>query len=217
MSVRTVAGVFAIIFGFSGFNSCGASVSIDAAAFGWYAEDGRNDPANIDTFTGTYVINYRSWFLFDLSSVPTPVTSVTLQLETEAEWSPLSQGVNVFDVASSKAELIKPHEKDNPVSEAIYADLGSGSLLGTYYFGQVGQVYDLSLDSQALFDINNSTDHLFAVGLDAGDGGVRFSFVADQPKIHRLVITTVPEPQSLLLSMIPVVAFQFSTFRFRRD
>jgi hypothetical protein len=188
------------------------SATIDAADRGWFSDAGWRMAGYTNTFTGQSTNGvFRSFFLFDVSSVANTVTSAEVRLELEAYVGPdPSETFDVFDVSTTAAELGIDYPHGSPIGQSIYSDLGSGSIYGgaTVTPADVDSILVLPLSDQAVVDINSamSGSDEFAIGLrlrepftlPSGDEGIRFGWDG-QVKTHQLVLEVVPEPSTALL------------------
>lgn len=194
--------------------SAGA-VTLDAVDRGQFRVDGRHSATNKNTLTGFLSPNrYCAFFVFDLSGLNGTVDDAALRLELENYTSlDASQTFDLFDVSTTAADLGASYLGPFPdvAGQAIYADLGTGSLYATVTVNstQVGSILEIPLPSTALADIEASLEGFFAVGLVLGEpftgteDFVRFSD-EDELRTHQLVFTlTEPESEPPPSSSVP--------------
>ena len=134
-----------------------AGLIIDASAKGWYSSDGIHHDWNTNTLTGAvpdyywsgqpFYAEFRSFFLFDLTSVFGAITDAVLKLELEAYDSrDQFESFTVYDVSTPIDDLLEnrppcgsypppdgcmPPPPDSLYGQTIFADLGSGGALRT--------------------------------------------------------------------------------------
>jgi len=194
------------------FWASASAVVIDASDRGNFRSDGRHSSVNQNTITGFLDPNqHRSFFLFDLSGLAGTVEDATLRLEAEFFQSAKpSQMLDVFDVSASAAALGTdyPAPPPNAAGQAIFDDLGTGSVYSSFVFepSDVGSVLDIPLDAQAVSDIDDALGDMFAVGVRMREPLVGtidiVRFGENTPGTHQLVLTlseppsdpAVPEP-----------------------
>lgn len=153
---------------------------------GWWSATSLNG-----TFNGNYFVGdlsndgsdlYNNFFTFDISEVPEPVTSATLNLQRElgASYSGrLTQSYSLFDVSTDAATL----NNNVGTSSTIFNDLGSGKQYGNFnvtILGDLREILSFSLNSDGIADLNSAislNEQFFSVGGS---------------------LTPVPEPSSIL-------------------
>jgi hypothetical protein len=172
--------------------------AVDASDRGWWRHDGYHDSSNKNTFTGqngngTQLFN--SFFVFDLTSISgNSVESAILRLEVENYFGPdSSESLTIYDVATPIPVLTA-----SGTDVGVYTDLQSGNDYGnfTVHPSDEGSIIEITLNSQALADIEAAIGGQFAVGLHvnnislpSGNEGVRFS-LDDEARVHQLILTT---------------------------
>jgi len=180
--------------------------TFDATTRGWYSNSGQHTASKLDTFAGqgSGTDRYRVFFVFDLGALARPVGSGVLRLELEAVLGPDPAEVfSVYDVSSNIDELVATQSNRTD----IYADLGSGVYYGiaAAFAANVGSIIEVTLEPDAIADINRAAGGRFAVGvfvetlrLPIGTEAIRFS-LAGETRVHQLVLTDAPSPPSLSL------------------
>ena len=187
---------------------------------GWYSPTKSHDPSNPIYVTGNAgsiggpYAQYRSFFTFNLTSLTANVVSAQFQLTrfgsvgretTDRNGVPIndtnsgvSQQLSVWDVATGATLL----NTASGINQAIYDDLGSGTLFGTYTEAQHWDpdgVLTINLDAAAIATINRTHGAIsFGLSLNAdttqndnifGNTGGAYNGT------QALVLTTaVPEP-----------------------
>ena len=206
-----------------------SAASADAAVLnavdrGWYKETGSHGPANQNTLTGLSgtdgALEYRSYFLFDLSSLAGPVRTATLQLEIASYWTPDSyESITLWDVSPTILPSIDTrHLSGSESGLSIYEDLGSGAAYGTsgwatsgtgnVYYGYGSQFLSIELNAAALADIRSASGGLFAIGISLDNLApsstayyhefLSFSS-SDESRAHTLTTSSVPIPAAAWL------------------
>ena len=195
-------------------NAQAAVVTRDAINQGRFTSDGQHNTGQYNTLTG-YIPSrrYNAFFLFDLASLSGTVNSANLLLELEQFVNDdLNPPVNpsltfeVFDVSSTPAELDDTYPFTSVQGMAIHNDLGSGNLYATrlVYQSEVGSVLNVTLNAQAIADIQANLSGVFAVGLRLQDpdtathilrfGETLVNEVTSQPYAQlQLDLTPLPE------------------------
>ena len=181
----------------------GGTVVLDAIDRGWFRHDGRHSITNKNSITGqdgSGTEIFRSFFVFDLSSISDAIAEATLNLELETYFGPDPfETVDVFDVFATADELGTSYTDGSPIGLSIYADLGTGNLYGTAVItpSDHGSIISFPLDLQAAMDISSKVGGKFAVGLKvqepfslpSGDEAVRFS-ESSESRVHQIVLAT---------------------------
>lgn len=202
---------------FSIFTAQTFAQTINTIDRGYFTSNSRVSHSNTytgyDDYWGVYA---NSFFVFELPEVKSKVTSATLQIELESILNPdPSITFGVFDVSTSISQFSLDYEIGSASGISIYNDLGSGKLYNevTVDSSDVGTILNITLSNLALYDLNNTVDGLFAVGLSLisqvpleleDHYGVRFSSGATGDyltRTHQLEITSapVPEPSTFIL------------------
>ncbi|MEM9176174.1 MAG: hypothetical protein AAGC67_13180, partial [Myxococcota bacterium] len=161
----------------------------------------------------------RNYHIFDLSSVAPGQTILSAELRlTHPTGSYVSSNgdptelVRFFDISTSTSDLRSPDEtQPNSVLDAIFDDLGSGSVYGEFLASPSsdGTVESITLTADAIADLNAAIGGEWAIGgaLQTIDEAVPFGAeeqvfkrsetIPDIPS--QLVLTFVPEPGTALL------------------
>jgi hypothetical protein len=197
-----------------------ALIQINATDTGSYDVSGAHDAAQQNYVTGQFLTEKRSFFVFDLTGVTTPITSATLNL-----WNPntnphpcclgyrspsATETFNLFDVSTSASTVAG----GGAGLTSVFDDLGTGSLFGTHVASAAdnGKVISIGLNAAGLAALNGALGSVItfggALGTLSGPGDQflfgfsTLSFAGGD--VRRLDLTTadipqVPEPASLTL------------------
>lgn len=125
----------------------GGAIVLNSYDRGWYDTSGTHSPSNDNYGTGA---THNTFFLFDLSSVGTSITSATMQFynPTNGYLSPnLSETLEIHDISTSYASI-----SAGTGGVGAYNDLGSGILYGaqTVSAADNGQVVTVTLNGSAV-------------------------------------------------------------------
>ncbi len=187
----------------------GATLTLDAVDSGNYRANGIHAQAIENHLTGLFnQVEYRSFFVFDLSSIAGTVNSATLRL-FNPEVSEFLHGyvspdptetLNIYDVTTSAASIT-----GNTAGLAGFADLGSGTLFGTTTVSVAdnGFVVEIALNASAVSALDGGSG-LFVLGGALSTvsgtedqhvfGFSTAAFVADHTR--QLVLDVTPDPGS---------------------
>jgi hypothetical protein len=200
-----------------------ALIQVNALDTGAYEANGNHTATLQNYVTGLTFGEHRSFFVFDLTGVSSPITSATLNL-----WNPntnphpcclgyrspsATETFNLFDVSSPIGTLTG----GGTGLTDVFADLGTGSLFGSYVgsASDNGKVVSIVLNAAGLSALNNAIGSVIAFGGAIGTlsgpadqflfGFSTTSFAGGD--VRRLDLTTadipeVPEPASLTLLAI---------------
>ncbi|MEM1308701.1 MAG: hypothetical protein AAGF98_04210 [Cyanobacteria bacterium P01_H01_bin.153] len=138
-----------------------------------------DDPPITNTLTGLRDgVEHRSYFVFDVSSITSPVVGAKLRLLNKRYYSTeSSESIELFDVSTPTDELIGGFERTD-----IFDDLGSGDSYGsatlvanppqTDFDNLVEEFFEVTLTAAAIADIQNAATQgngLFALGIKLQD------------------------------------------------
>jgi len=209
-------------------NALADSITVRAFDAGWYqaqydpttglpTQTGFHDQAN-QNFIAGYVAGgtpshplvaseFRNFFIFDLTGIGGEIVSADLRLS-----NPLVEGVpndySLFDVASPITAL----QAGGAGQGATFHDLGSGVVLGGPVAPTAGSTVSISFNTDGIAALNANVGHAFALGgatsLSALSfaNGLAFDFTGGPSDVRDLVLTTVPEPGSIVLVTIGIAA-----------
>ncbi len=156
---------------------------------GAWSSTGDHTALDKSTPTGNASGNYRSFFIFDLSSLATTIGTAAVRLELTNYGSiDAVETIQAYDVSTDTTTLAA----DGTGQAAIYDDLGSGDLYGDFDVTPTDQntVLDIQLNSETVSDINAAAGGQFAIGLkleSSGEGGLSFSD-ASEDRTHQLIL-----------------------------
>jgi large repetitive protein len=198
---------------------------------GWYRSSGTHLTFNLNYFAGDdrgpgcnapCLNDYRNFFVFDLSSVVTPIASAKLAVylpNSPAQLGPgyisgdPSENYELHDVVTSIATLL-----DGTGGVAAHADLGNGVVYGSRSMTEadIGNMVEITLNSAAIAALDAATG-LIGIGgslttLDAvANSELVFTWSntgnTATPNTE-LRLTLVPEPSSLFLYLAGIFATQ---------
>jgi hypothetical protein len=178
----TVDGSLVITFSGGGTTTVptGANASNNTPVTqGWWSDNDGNFQENTNYIVGTdFGVNFRNFFVFDLSNVSGIVTSVSLEL-----YSHIIEGDSAYSLWDVTTPLVDLQALDLNPDATIYEDLGTGTQFGGGYALNAG----LS-NTTLTFDLN-------ATGVSAVQEALGTTFAIG----GALSFATVPEPMSLAL------------------
>jgi hypothetical protein len=179
-------------------------INISYTDAGSYKDDGKTNTSSLNHITGLASnVEYRSFFVFDLSAVTDTVVGASLRVFNPSNGyiSPdVNETFDVYDVSTSISILT-----DGTGGTSAFGDLGTGLLYGsaTINSTDINTVIDITLNTDALDAINQASG-LFALGgtLSSISGGldqVVFSSTSEPGLTRELQLTTVPVPAAVWL------------------
>jgi hypothetical protein len=197
-----------------------ALIQINASDTGAYASNGNHTPTAQSYFTGQFLSESRSFFVFDLTGVSAPITSATLSLwNPNTNPHPCCLGYR----SPSATETFNLFDVTTPVSTVtgggagltnVFNDLGTGNLFASYVASAAdnGKVISIALNAAGLSALNSAIGSVIAFGgalgtLSGPADQYLFGFTTADfagGDVRRLDLTTadvpqVPEPASLTL------------------
>ena len=198
------------------------TVVISSTGSGWYNEAGFRGELNyvVGDLKGSCELcgrDYRNYFVFDLSSVVTPIASAKLTLSVPNLPPPNGVGYSSPD-PSENYEL---HDVVTPLASllngsggvAAHADLGSGIVYGsrTMTAADIGKIVEIELNTAGVAALNSASGQIGIGGsLTTLDGLVSdeytFAFSGSTTDIRELRLTLVPEPSSFLVCLAAIFA-----------
>jgi hypothetical protein len=235
MSSCLRAFLFSALFLIFASASPALTFTINASDSGWYSETGNHTPSNQSYEAGWENERLRNFFVFDLSSLPTSETvlSVTLHVYNPAVHEPDVTYAGGY-VSPDASETYELHEVLLPaatvtggpvpppviVNPAAYTDLGDGAVYGSYAVTSAdnGAFVDIGLNAAGIASVQS------LAGLPAQYvlGGLVTTLTAtigveewvlghtDPPGLgpytRQLVVTMTPEPGTGALFALGLVA-----------
>jgi hypothetical protein len=196
-------------------------IQIDAVDSGAYQSSGFHLGSNQNYITGNFAVENRSFFVFDLTGVSSPITAATLNL-----FNPGIASCCLGYVSPDSTETFALMDVSTPVTTlvatgtnpAIFNDLGSGTMFGSYVASAAdnGTTISIALNAAGIAALNA------ALGSTIAFGGVlttlsplpnqyvfgfsTSTFVEDDVRRLDLTTTVVPEPASLTLAGLGLAA-----------
>lgn len=178
-------GAFAALAGLASLPASGAAVLLEAIDAGFYTSLGVHTPASTNYFagvdfipsppsSGNYTEEHRNFFVFDLGAVSETVSGATLRI-----WSGLvnpdpnpappdvtSIKYNLYSVSTPVDQLMAG--RDNPGNKGIFADLGTGQVLGGAFAltaGDSNKFLEFKLNDNAVDELNKTIEKQLAQAL----------------------------------------------------
>jgi hypothetical protein len=186
---------------------------------GWYDPSGSHDSFNMNYVVGDWrggggYNDSRNFFVFDLSSVVTPIGSARLELFVPGPPNPgysspnPSENYELHDVTTPIATLVA-----GTGGIAAHTDLGSGVVYGsrTMTAADNSSVVEITLNAAAISALDSATG-LIAIGglLTTLDGLANneytFGWTNNETETTQLRLTLVPEPSSGLRCLAAIFA-----------
>jgi hypothetical protein len=175
---------------------------------GWYREDGTHNPSNSNYVVRSRSYRFNNFFFFDLRGLDLSsqrVVSATLELRRywsrSAEVSTIS--LRLFDVTTDPLTVMSSRN-----DRAIYADLQSGTVYGTFPVSASGpqdEVLRFALSESALADIASAAGNgYFGIGGSVPGGLAETYLFENSSGAQRLVIETA------LLASVPAAPSDLS-------
>ena len=157
-----------------------ATLVLGASTQAWYSQGGFNlavfgnqSSPIFNTFTGVQdSVEFRSYFVFDVGSITSPIASGTLQLYQKRYYSSVStETITLYDVTTPTTTLVSTQ------GTAAFDDLGSGEVYGSGTINAdppqndldnfVGEYFEVVLTQAAIDGINQAVAESedFAIGI----------------------------------------------------
>ncbi len=207
------------------------AITITSDDRGYYREDGLHSAGIENEIIGFNFNNvpsvdeFRTFYLFDLTSVTEAVTSAVLRLDGGILSGNPSETLNVWDVTSTIADLTTTHFPPphpwNAGGPEIFDDLGSGVQYSSLSIDSfIRPINEFQLNAAAIQEINDSLGSFFAVGMSLdlisinpiNEGGPLDGFqYADfndmgfpNIDIQELVLTSEPVPEPTTIALLGI-------------
>jgi hypothetical protein len=182
---------------------------------GWYTDAGEHSPSNANYFVGDNRApgcfpcspDFRNFFVFDLSSVVTPIGSARLAL-----FVPGPVPVPGYS-SGDPSENYELHDVVTPIPTLLnglggvsaHADLGSGTVYGSRMMtaADMGNVIEIQLNASAIAALDAATGLIGLGGsittFDAlANSEYTFAGTNSEQMVSELRLTLVPEPATVL-------------------
>jgi hypothetical protein len=215
IAIVGVAALAAIV-GLGAASAHAVPIAIDAEDSGWYDDGGDHTAANQNFIAGLRGVEYRNFFVFDLTSL-VGETIVTAELRLELSYGDAfeagfespdpSETFALFDVGTPVPALTAGGP-GGPVGQLVFDDLGKGTSYGSVEITTAdnGTIVRIPLNAAAISALAGGVG-LFAFGgaitTHQNDLLIReFAFGwSDESSTRQLVINPdpIPEPGTALL------------------
>ncbi|MGF1457776.1 MAG: hypothetical protein ACFBSG_01980 [Leptolyngbyaceae cyanobacterium] len=174
-----------------------ATLILGASSQSRYSQDGTDFAAFFpsepigNTFTGFQdELEYRAYFVFDVSTISSPIASGKLKLMNKRYYSSAnSEAIALYDVNTPVASLVGGVQQPE-----IFDDLGEGTVYGNAtvfatppqndFDNVVEEFFEVTLTSAAIQDINQAAaqgDDFFALGVRLVETGEPSPYVFTTP------------------------------------
>lgn len=177
------------------------TATLNATGRGWYSQAGYHDAGNSNYVAGTNTNppydQYRDFFVFDLSGV-TGATISSATLRAPNPNAARGTGTYALHAVSTAISSLTASQAAGATGEAIYADLGDGTVYGSFDVTTTNQTtnpVDVTINAAGLAALNSSEGGSIAFGGDYPGGGVVFSGSDSATNIPQLILevsSTVP-------------------------
>ena len=131
---------------------------------GWWSTDNDNYPLNANYVVGGQCggSEFRNFFTFDLRSLDKRIVSASLRINTREMVGQPLETLRLHDVTTDPERLNSRLGRD----EAVFADLGTGKVYGTYTLSteQDDVVVELKLNRKAVRALNRAQGDFFSIG-----------------------------------------------------
>jgi hypothetical protein len=201
----------------------GAVIPFDTK--GIYTSQGQNNagfnagPGN--TLTGTNLIGFHSFFVYDLSSISVPIVTAQLRLFHPFNGynsADPSETMTMFDVTSSNIPRLRDTTATSTRTD-VYNDLGSGNTYGSRDFTAAdgtfpGTTVLINLNTPSLLtDINAARGGFFAMGgaittLSGAQKEFVLGFTGNDSEATLLINEPLPEPGAMGIVLIGAMVVQ---------
>ena len=190
---------------------------------GWYSPSVASSPTTDNYATGYFFGNdaeTRGFLTFDLSGVSGNVIAARLKIRAAESDSP--DGEETLDVHAVDLDAATLNARTGS-AKPIYDDLGSGPLLarGGFKIGQApgGRVW-IDFLPAGIAEINAKRGGFLAIGLQLGslrldDAQDEFVFTNSGGFANFLELTVVPEPSTITLATVSLLAVSITRRRIR--
>jgi hypothetical protein len=204
--ILSLSLTLALLTTISTFPAEAVSLNIAPSDTGSWSLNQGHTSGNQNYYAGTGGFNgsdlYRNYFTFDLTGVTDTVTSAVLQLFTYSIIGSGNLRFTLYDVSATPAALDTTFSGFSGVGRSPFDDLGSGTSYGSLAGFGPNTVVSFTLNLDGIAAINAARGSFFSIGgstnsLIGAPNQALFAFSNSNPN-NALVLTTVPEPSSVL-------------------
>ncbi|MBX3436052.1 MAG: PEP-CTERM sorting domain-containing protein [Planctomycetaceae bacterium] len=215
--MRSLANaVAAMLFLGAGTTAQAAFITLDAINSGWHQHNGHHEEGRTNYIVGDggSTLQFRNWFVFDLSGLTDTIIGAELRLfnpDIEGfQSNDPTETYTLFEVLASSAALDAGRSLGDPTGMAIFADLGDGLSYGSKIVSAADNntIVSITLNANALASLNAASGHWIVGGSLTTLGNAQsewmFGATGDAGITRQLVLQTdaqnpVPEPSSMIL------------------
>ena len=199
------AALAVTLVGFAPQRAMANLITMNVFDSGWYDSTGLHDATNKNYIAGfASPNNYNDYFVFDLSSVQAQILTAEITLYMPTTNSDGGDGYagppSVFSLYSVNAPVSAVMQNQSGLAgQVIYADLGSGTVLGSTGVSTAdnGKLLTINLNSDGLALLNSGLGGQVVFGgslalVGSGDN-YTFGWTGDLSS-RQITVATVPEP-----------------------
>lgn len=197
---------FAVVsFGFAPERALANIITMDATDSGWYDSSGNHDATNKNYIAGFASPNYyNDYFVFDLTSIQDPIFAAEVKLYMPTVNSDGGAGYfgpgSVFSLYHVQAPVSAVMQSQSGLSgQIIYADLGSGVVLGSSFVSAAdnGTLLSIQFNTDGIAALNAAIGGQIAIGGSLATLGSTDQYAfgwSGETSTRQVIVATVPEP-----------------------
>lgn len=205
-----IFAAFAVVaIGFAPNRALADIIPMNATDSGWYNSDGYHDSTNKNYIAGfASPTNYNDYFVFDLSAIQAPIFAAEIKLYMPISNPDIGNGyvgpASVFSLYEVQAPVSAVMQSQSGLSGLlIYADLGSGMVLGSTSVSSAanGTIVSINFNADGLAILNAGAGGLVAIGGSLATLGTLDQYAfgnTDENSQRQLIVATVPEPMAII-------------------